>query len=153
MLLLGLAHRLVPPAQVEPLRAAVRRFLSASHLDGWTSRRRIGDFESLREAGEAHARAVGDAAAVCQRARRRASRGEAAPLRRLLRRRRGAVAFRSAKPSAPVFLLHGVDDNVIPAVESEYLAEELRGRAPVRFWSAASSPAPRPIGRWAQATS
>ena len=39
---------------------------------------------------------------------------------------------RSAKPSAPVFLLHGVDDNVIPAVESEYLAEELRGRAPVR---------------------
>jgi hypothetical protein len=40
---------------------------------------------------------------------------------------------RSAKPSAPVFLLHGIDDNLIPAVESEYLAEALRGHAPVRL--------------------
>src|SRR5262249_5810115 len=40
---------------------------------------------------------------------------------------------KSPKPSAPVFLLHGVDDNVIPAVESEYLAEDLRGSAPVRL--------------------
>ena len=42
-------------------------------------------------------------------------------------------ASRSPKPSAPVFLLHGRDDNVIPAVESEYLAEHLRGHAPVRL--------------------
>ena len=27
---------------------------------------------------------------------------------------------RSPKPAAPVFLLHGVDDNVIPSIESEY---------------------------------
>jgi dienelactone hydrolase len=40
---------------------------------------------------------------------------------------------KSPKPSAPVFLLHGIDDNVIPAVESEYLAEDLRGHAPVRL--------------------
>ena len=40
---------------------------------------------------------------------------------------------RSPKPSVPVFLLHGTDDNVIPAVESEYLDDDLRGHAPVRL--------------------
>jgi pimeloyl-ACP methyl ester carboxylesterase len=46
---------------------------------------------------------------------------------------RALSASKSPKPSAPVFLLHGVDDNVIPPVESEYLAEDLRGHAPVRL--------------------
>jgi fermentation-respiration switch protein FrsA (DUF1100 family) len=40
---------------------------------------------------------------------------------------------RSPKPEAPVFLLHGADDNVIPSIESEYLAGDLRGHAPVRL--------------------
>ena len=40
---------------------------------------------------------------------------------------------RSPLPSAPVYLLHGVDDNVIPAVESEYLADDLRGHTSVRL--------------------
>jgi hypothetical protein len=40
---------------------------------------------------------------------------------------------KSPKPSAPVFLLHGSGDNVIPPIESEYLADDLRGHAPVRL--------------------
>ena len=32
-----------------------------------------------------------------------------------------------------MLLLHETDDNLIPAVESEYLADELRGHAPVRL--------------------
>ena len=40
---------------------------------------------------------------------------------------------KSPKPRVPVFLLHGVDDNIIPSIESEYLAEDLRGHAPVRL--------------------
>ena len=40
---------------------------------------------------------------------------------------------KSPKPRAPVFLLHGLEDNVIPPVESEYFAEDLRGHAPVRL--------------------
>jgi dipeptidyl aminopeptidase/acylaminoacyl peptidase len=40
---------------------------------------------------------------------------------------------KSPKPSAPVFLLHGTDDNVIPSIEAEYLAADLRGHAPVRL--------------------
>ena len=35
------------------------------------------------------------------------------------------------RPSAPVFLLHGVDDNVIPSVETVLLAEHLKGKARV----------------------
>ena len=42
-------------------------------------------------------------------------------------------ATKSAKPSVPVFLLHGTDDNVIPAIESVYLSEDLRGHAPVKL--------------------
>ena len=42
-------------------------------------------------------------------------------------------ASRSPKPSVPIFLLHGAEDNVIPPIESEYLAGNLRGHAPVRL--------------------
>jgi len=38
---------------------------------------------------------------------------------------------RSSPPSCPVFLLHGADDNVIPAIESVLLARELRSRGVV----------------------
>ena len=36
-----------------------------------------------------------------------------------------------AAPIAPVFLLHGADDNVIPSVETVLLGEYLNGRTPV----------------------
>jgi dienelactone hydrolase len=42
-------------------------------------------------------------------------------------------ASRSPKPTVPIFLLHGIDDNVIPSIESEYLADDLRPKAPVRL--------------------
>ena len=38
---------------------------------------------------------------------------------------------RAEPPKAPVFLLHGVDDNVIPSVESVLLAEHLKGKVEV----------------------
>jgi fermentation-respiration switch protein FrsA (DUF1100 family) len=39
---------------------------------------------------------------------------------------------RSPVPLAPVYLLHGADDNVIPPSESTLLAEHLRDRTRVR---------------------
>jgi predicted esterase len=36
-----------------------------------------------------------------------------------------------AAPKAPVYLLHGTDDNVIPAIESALLADTLRTRGVV----------------------
>jgi hypothetical protein len=35
---------------------------------------------------------------------------------------------RAPAPAAAIYLLHGADDNVIPAVESRLLAEDLRAR-------------------------
>ena len=40
---------------------------------------------------------------------------------------------KSPKPAAPLFLLHGTDDNVIPSLEAEYLADQVRGQTPVRL--------------------
>ena len=40
---------------------------------------------------------------------------------------------RSAPPRAPVYLLHGIDDNVIPAVESALLSAELQRSTRVRY--------------------
>ncbi len=34
-------------------------------------------------------------------------------------------------PAAPIYLLHGSDDNVIPSIETVLLGEYLQGRAPV----------------------
>jgi pimeloyl-ACP methyl ester carboxylesterase len=39
---------------------------------------------------------------------------------------------RSPRPTAPVFLLHGRDDTVIPAVESQLLADHVRGETAVK---------------------
>jgi predicted esterase len=40
-------------------------------------------------------------------------------------------------PTFPVYLLHGTDDNVIPAVESALLADTLRARG-VKVWQLAT---------------
>ena len=37
-------------------------------------------------------------------------------------------AARSPAPAAPVYLLHGTEDNVVPAIESTLLARDLAGR-------------------------
>lgn len=50
IVLLNVADHLVPPAQVEPLRAAVRRFLWASYLDRIDKPRAQIEFAALREA-------------------------------------------------------------------------------------------------------
>jgi dienelactone hydrolase len=133
VILLGVADRVVPPAQVEPLRAAVRRFLWASHLDRIDRPQAEREFAALRDVA-AHLPQpsatllgyVNDRDVVHLGARLLpwvGFYGEAPAL----------SPSRSPQPSVPVFLLHGMDDNVIPAVESEYLANRLRGHAPVRL--------------------
>src|SRR5262245_23634224 len=133
LVLLGVADRVVPRAQVEPLRAAARRFLAASALDA------AGDKEAVER----------ELADLRQTAKRMAS-----PASTLLRYvidrdlvHLGARLLpyvnsyggdpslsvsKSPRPPAPIFLLHDPDDRLIPPVEAEYLAEDLRGHARVR---------------------
>lgn len=134
VILLSLADRMVPAAQVERLRAGVRQYLWASALDGGVDKARApAEFEAVRKL----ARTLPEPSATLLRyvlARDVVHLG--ARLLPLIGSTRSADALsvsKSPKPSAPVFLLHGLEDNVVPAVESEYLADDLRGHAPVRL--------------------
>jgi pimeloyl-ACP methyl ester carboxylesterase len=132
-MLLGTADRLVPPAQAEALRTAVRRFLWASHLDRVDKPQADREFAALRVLA---AHMPQPAATLLTYVNNRDVVHLGSRLLPFISFYGGDPALsasRSPKPSAPIFLLHGTDDNVIPAIESEYLAEDLRGHAPVRL--------------------
>lgn len=134
IILLGVAERLVPPAQVEPLRAGVRRYLWASALDGGVDKSKAqAEFDAVRDVAK---RLPQPASTLLREVLDRDVVHLGARLLPYVSLYGGAPALsvsKSAKPTAPVFLLHGTEDNVIPSIESEYLAAELRGHAPVRL--------------------
>ncbi len=133
VILLGVADRVVPPAQVEPLRAAVRRFLWASHLDRVDRPQAEREFAALRDLAE---HLPQPSATLLRYVNDRDVAHLGARLLPWIGFYGGAPALspsQSPTPSVPVFLLHGTDDNVIPAIESEYLANRLRGHTPVRL--------------------
>jgi dienelactone hydrolase len=133
VVLLNVADHLVPPAQVAPLRDAVRRFLWASYLDRVDKLQAQREFAALREV----ARTLPEPAATLLEYVNNRDVKYLGP--RLL----PYIGFyvdvpalspsRSPHPVVPVFLLHGRDDNVIPAVESRNLADRFRGEVAVRL--------------------
>lgn len=134
VILLGAADRLLPKAQVEPLRAAVRRYLLASALDTNVDKAAAArEFDALTQL----ARTMPEPSATLLRYVNDRDVVHLGPRLLPFVGASGADAAlsvsKSPKPSAPVFLLHGTEDNVIPSVESEYLAQDLRGHAPVRL--------------------
>ena len=125
---------MVPPDQVEPLRAAVRRFLHASYLERQDQSRADVEFLALRDL----ARTLPEpAASLLARVNDRDVAHLGACLGSALERSvvaDGLSPARSPLPAAPVFLLHGADDTVIPSTQSEHLAARLRlARVPVRL--------------------
>jgi len=134
VILLGAADRVVPKAQAKPLREAVRRYLLASPLDSNVDKAAAArEFDALKQI----ARTLPEPSATLMRYVNDRDVIHLGP--RLLpyvgvSGGDGALSVSKApKPSVPVFLLHGTEDNVIPSVESEYLAQDLRGHAPVRL--------------------
>ena len=128
IILLGVADRMVPPEQVEPLRQGILAFLNASHLSMVDQPRAALEFERAKQLAET----------LPEPARKLMSwvnTRDVAQLGPALLPHVAAMGddvtlspVRNPAPSAPVYLLHGADDNVIPAAESEMLAAELRGR-------------------------
>ncbi len=124
---------LVPPEQAPPLGAAVRRFLHASYLDSFDKPAARREFEALRDLAT---RLPEPSATLLRYVNDR----DVARLGPLLVPHIGAYATapalspaRSPLPSAPVFLLHGRGDTVIPASESRALAARLQGHAPAHL--------------------
>ncbi len=133
VVLLNVVDRLVPAGQVDALRDAVRRYLWASALDSVNTTEAAPEFAALRALAahmpEPSATLLGDVndRDVSELGRR------LLPVMDRFGREPALSPSRSPRPSAPVFLLHGTDDNVIPSEESEFLAHDLEGHAPVRL--------------------
>jgi dienelactone hydrolase len=133
VLLLGAADRVVPAGQVGALRVAIRRFLWASYLNNIDEARAAGEFAALR----ALAMTMPEPSATLLKY---VNDGDVGKLGARLLPYVGSYGAdpalspsKSPKPSAPIFLLHGVDDNVIPSSESRRLAEDFRAHTPVRL--------------------
>lgn len=128
IVLLGAADRVVPAVQVQPLGDAILSFLEASRLAMVDQTKAAQEFE--------HAKRL--EAALDEPSRTYMQYVNARDVAKL-----GPVLLphvadlggdpalspaRSPLPKGPVYLLHGTDDNVVPAIESTLLGRELESR-------------------------
>jgi dienelactone hydrolase len=129
VVLYGMTPRVVPPAQVEPLREGIRTFLWASQLTLVDQGKADATFAKAREM----ARGLPEPSATYLRyVNDRNVRALGPVLVPHIADLAGDTAISPQRagsaPSAPVYLLHGAGDTVIPTVESHLLAEHLRSR-------------------------
>ena len=118
IVLLGAADRVVPAGQVQPLRQAILAYLEASRLDMVDKAKALVEFN----------RAKALEAALPEPSRTYMDYVNTRDVAHLgpvllphVAELGGDPALspaRSPSPSAPVYLLHGTDDNVVPAIES-----------------------------------
>jgi dienelactone hydrolase len=132
VILVGIADRMVPAAQVEPLRRGIVTFLTASQLDLIDKARAGTAFEEARTIA---AQLPEPAATLMRQVNARDVKGLGAsllPVLETITYPDSLSARHSPPPRAPVFLLHGADDTVIPSVESLLLAKHLERATRVR---------------------
>ena len=133
--LLNLADRVVPPDQVAALSKGIDGFLLASSLAVTDPPRAIPVFEEMKayqqtlpEPSRTYMQYVND--------RTVDKLGPIlSPVADALKDHPAMLSLspeRATPPTAPIFLLHGVDDNVIPSLETVLLAEHLEGKARVQ---------------------
>jgi dienelactone hydrolase len=132
IILLGAADRVVPADQVEPLRTAILEYLAAGHYDlidkslatrTFAEAARLAD--ALPEPSRTLMRQVNDRDVNRLGAR-------LMPIIRDDGQEPALSPEKSPAPSCPVFLIHGTEDTVIPAIESLRLDRYLRGKTRVR---------------------
>jgi dienelactone hydrolase len=132
IVLLGGADRVVPPTQVEPLRAAILTFLRASHYDLIDKRKAA---ETFAEALKMASALPEPAHTLMRQVNDRDVDGLGATFLPLIYQASQSPALspdKSPAPACPVYILHGTDDNVVPAVESLWLGRYLEGRTRTR---------------------
>jgi dienelactone hydrolase len=128
IILLSVADQVVPADQVGPLRKVILTYLEASRLD----------LIDKNESWNTYQRARAMTASLAEPARTLmgyVNDRDVAHLGPILLPHvtqlgddRELSPATQAAPKAPVYLLHGTDDNVIPAIESFLLADTLRSR-------------------------
>ncbi len=128
IVLLSGADRVVPPDQVQPLRVAILSFLEASRLAMIDQAKALAEVNHSKELEKGLAEPARTYMGyVINR--------DVAHLGPILlphvAELGGDAALspaRSPVPAVPVFLLHGTDDKVVPAIESTLLARDLAAR-------------------------
>jgi dienelactone hydrolase len=128
IILLDTAARIVPQAQVAPLQQAILSFLEASRLDLLDKAAASREFARAREL----ATSLDEPSRTLMAYVNNRDVGHLGPiLAPHLTTMGGDPALspdRSPPPDATVYLLHGLDDNVVPASESAGLAASLRAQ-------------------------
>jgi len=134
VVLLTFAERVVPADQVGPLRQGILTFLKASSLDMVDKPRAEAEFKRARDLEttlpepartlltHVNNRAVDKLGPILLPAVESVSDAK---------EHTALSPERATPPAAPVFLLHGAEDNVIPSVESVLLTNYLRGKTEV----------------------
>ena len=132
--LLNLADRVVPPEQVAPLSKGIDGFLLASSLAVTDPPKSVPVFEEMKKYQETLPE---PSRTYMQYVNDRAVDKLGPVLLPVIESLKGHPAMpalsaeRATPPTAPIFLLHGVDDSVIPSMETVLLAEHLKGKADV----------------------
>jgi dienelactone hydrolase len=132
VLALGLAHHLAPADQVEPLRAGILRFLHASHLALFDQAKAEEEFAEAHAMEAALAEPAREVLHLVNTRQGQALGRKLLPHTEALGNEAALSPDQSPPPDAPVFLLHGNEDNVVPAVETLRLAAYVRPHTPVR---------------------
>ena len=133
--LLNLADRMVPAAQVAALEEAITVFLQASSIDRLDPVKAATVFAQARHLGEALPEPARTLMGYVNQ-RDVAKLGQAiTPLLAGLDLPAGVSPERSPPATAPVFLVHGADDSVVPASEMLSLAGKLRSTTRVRAFA------------------
>jgi dienelactone hydrolase len=131
VMLVNLADQVVPPEQVEPLRAAIVSFMTASHLDMVDKPAAAVEFAHAREMQQALPEPARTYMGYVND--RNVPALGALLLPHVARFENEPALSPELAPgvTAPVFLIHGADDNVVPASESRLLADRLSRQVPV----------------------
>lgn len=134
VVLLGVADQVVPVEQVEPLRQGILTFLAASSLDTIDKPRAELEFQRARDAAT-HLPEPARTLLVHVNERAVDRLGPLlTPVVESLADREEHTSLspeRAPAPAAPVYLLHGAEDNVIPSVETVLLTGYLRDKTEV----------------------
>jgi dienelactone hydrolase len=129
VVLYGMAPRVVPPEQVEPLREGIRTFLWASQLTLVDQKKADATFAQAR----AMVQGLPEPAATYMKyvnGRKVKALGPilVPHIREVASDAAMSPQRATSVPAGPVYLLHGAEDTVIPAVESRLLADHLRAQ-------------------------
>jgi len=132
VVLLGVADRLVPPEQLAMVREAVLRFLRALDLERTDKAAADCEFAELQALAAGLPEPSRTLLDAVNRRDVTTLGARMLPVIHAYGNDRSLSVSQSPKPSAPVFLLHGAEDRVIPSEESTSIAADIRGQVDVR---------------------